>query len=363
VDEQTRTAIRRYDIPVGLGSVAVVTAIFALMPSALSSGVWAMMYLPLVFLVAYFTTPRAAAAATALSVLGWMYFLVPPYKSFMMDDARDPFTLVVFLVLGILVAMFGGRRSLFEAPVQATKQPQPMGALDTALLNRLSAQLVSQSNIDDAARSMLESLRKVTGAQRVTMYLPDEIGRLKPAYAYPDEASKRDPLTTAIARWVSNEGRAFQIELREITSDEQHEWLGMPPPGQLEAEYMGDQIFVPIQTASFRAGVLHISARADRTRHSEDNDAMMLVISNLLAAFQERRRTLTLGKNEAAKPGGSTASTPQVSTPRVSTPLNQQVGPDEEEAASLDSQLERLNQGIENLIRSTNPPAEEEKGE
>ncbi len=352
--DETRLALQRYDIPIGLGSIIVFTAIFAAVPTALSTGAWAMLYLPIVFLVGYFTTTRAGIAAAILAAVGWMYFLVPPYRAFLVESSGDAFTMAAMLVFGILVAIFAGRRVLPEIAAIPQAHPKPIRALDTALLNKFSAQLVSQSNIEDAARSMLESLKQATGAQKVTMYLPDEIGRLRPAFAYPDEASKRDPLTTAIARWVSNEGRAFQIELREITSDEQHEWLGMPPPGQLDAEYMGDQIFVPVQTASFRAGVLHLSAREDGERHTIENDGMMLVISNLLAAFLERRRALNQAKKDTAKPSGAA---PQV---RPAQPADKPGEYLDSEVGSIDSQLERLNEGMENLLRNTNPPTEEE---
>lgn len=269
----------RYGVLFAIACVAVATAVFLPGREYFARGQWPLLYLLLIVFVASLGGFLASLVAALASFLAWNYFFLPPYGTFRVHDARDWLALIVFLLVGVAMGLQTARMRQREADARAREG-------ETALLNRLSASLVSIASTRVMADVLLREVMAVTGAGTAMLFIAgaDELAPicLEPGCIAPDEQRRR-------AQWVARTGTAIGVPA-------QHGVPGWPasvpaqtvPPGRASAD-----LYLPAQSASHIEAVLYIGERADGQAYSAHDARLLVSIANLLAGFLERQRLET----------------------------------------------------------------------
>jgi len=173
----------RYGFLFAIACVAVATAICVPGRAYFAKGQWALLYLLIITLVAGVRGVRAAMLAAGLSFLAWNFFFLPPYHQFVIADRNDWIALIVFLLVGIAMGLQTGRMREREADALARER-------ETALLNRISAGLVSVSSTRAMAELLMTEIRAATGAREAMLFLPDASGDLAAGHPEPETAAR-----------------------------------------------------------------------------------------------------------------------------------------------------------------------------
>ena len=258
------------------------TALFVLGRDLFARGQWALLYLLIITFVAGIGGFRASLVASVLSFLAWNFFLLPPYGTLQIHDPKDWLSLVVFLIVGITMGLQTSRMRDREAEALAREQ-------ESALLSRLSANLVSISSTETMTRILLDEIMNITGAQTVRLFLADEDDQLAPvpvsAHAQPtaDEAG--------LAGWSYQQSKAIGLpHLPSVTKLGVDNWPISVPLREVAPGNDRQDIYLPVQTTARTEGVLHIGERADHQPYSPHGARLLVSITNLAAGFLERRR-------------------------------------------------------------------------
>jgi two-component system, OmpR family, sensor histidine kinase KdpD len=221
---------------------------------------WALLYLPIIVLVASTSGVRPALVGAVLAFFAWNFFFIPPYHTLVVADPKDWLSLVIFLLVAIAMGVQTGRMRQREADAIAREK-------EATLLNRLSSHLVSQTTTSGMAETLLEEVYNVTGASSTALYLSDESGKLANSYALPVPADQLDP---GVAQLVE---RACE----------------RAEPDGLSGGARKD-IVIPLRSASRIEGALYVGAKKDGTRYTVHDARLLVSIVNQAAAFVERRR-------------------------------------------------------------------------
>jgi two-component system sensor histidine kinase KdpD len=214
--------------------------------------------------------------AAVASFLAWNYFFLRPYHTFIVHDPQDWLALLVFLIVGVVMGLQTARMREREADARAREQ-------ETALLNRMSASLVSIPATRAMADVLLREVLAITGATTAVLFVIDAGDLtpfcLEPAGAPPGEQRRR-------AQWVARTGTAIGVPARP----------GIPgwpvsvvphtvPPGRASAD-----LYLPAQSASLLEAVLYVGERAESEAYSLHDARLLVSIANLTAGFLERQR-------------------------------------------------------------------------
>ncbi|MHB9131448.1 MAG: DUF4118 domain-containing protein [Armatimonadota bacterium] len=275
----------RYGFLFAIACVAMATALFLLGRDYFAKWQWALLYLLLIVFVSSLAGFRASLVASVLSFFAWNFFFLPPYHTFIVHDPKDWLSLVVFLIVGIAMGLQTARMREREAEARAREQ-------ESALLNRLSANLVSISSTRVMADTLLQEVLAITGAMSSMLFIVESDGTASPlcldaACAPGDEQRGR-------AQWVLHHNKA--IGLPHITSLTRFGVQGWPisvasqevPPGRASTD-----LYLPAQSASRVEAVLYVGEREDQQPYSPHDARLLVSIANLLAGFLERQRLET----------------------------------------------------------------------
>ena len=196
--------LERYGYFIAAGCIIAATALFLPGREYFAKGQWALVYLLIIGLVAGISGVRAALAAAILAFLAWNYFFLPPYNSLRIEDPKDWLALFVFLLVGMAMGVQTGRMHDREAKALARER-------EAAMLNRLSASLVSITETRTMAETLLKEIINIAGAREAALWLPDMEGapalfrRMAPA----DYAA--DPNAPAFAGWAFRQIKAIGL--------------------------------------------------------------------------------------------------------------------------------------------------------
>jgi two-component system, OmpR family, sensor histidine kinase KdpD len=276
-----RIIFQRYGYLLALVSVSLATALFYLGRDYFAKGQWALLYLLIISIVASLSGFRSALVAAVLSFFFWNYFFLPPFHMFMVDDPKDWLSLLVFLVVGVIIGLQTGRLRDREAQALAREK-------ETALLNRFAAHIISDISLQEMAQVLTGEIAEITNAQSVALFLPDETDRLQQISARPRSPSENDNDMTLLTEWVFRQSRAVGIPAVKDPSVSR----GWPPSvSHREAGVSKDRrdVLLPLQTATWRAGVLHIGERSDGSPHTLPEIRLVIALANQAAAFLERK--------------------------------------------------------------------------
>ena len=180
----------------GLVSVATVAAIPARDFLALPDLV--MIYLLIIMIVAARFGRGPSVLASALSVLGYDVFFIPPYYTFAVHDQRHFFTFLMMFVVGLLISGLTSR-------IRRGEQEARGREVRTAALYALSRDLSSSLDPDQVAAVTAQHAAEILRAG-VAVLLPNASGTLRlGAKAGRDLLLETQEL--GVAQWVFEHGR------------------------------------------------------------------------------------------------------------------------------------------------------------
>jgi two-component system sensor histidine kinase KdpD len=262
-------AFSRHGYILAVAAIALSTVLFLPGRDVFAKGQWALLYLLVILLVASAAGAGPAILAAVLAFFTWNFFFLPPYHTLMIHEAKDWLALVAFLVVGVIVGVQAGRMREREARALAREH-------ETAVLNRLSAAIVSQTSTQQMAESCLTEVVGALGARSATLFLPHD-GRLRSYCEAPSDCPP-DPSVAEHAR------RAFEAD-----------------PAAAEAGAAADGgLYVPVHSPSGVSGVLAVRSREDGRPYSAGDIRLVTSLSNLVGAFVERERLQTEANTAAA---------------------------------------------------------------
>ncbi len=124
--------VDRHGFLFAMASIAVATPLIYLGRDHFRQGQWALLYLPIIVLVASSGGVRPALLAAVLAFFAGNFFFLEPYHTLLVTDPKDWLSLFVFLVVGIAMGLQTGRMRARES--QALDRER-----EAILLNRLQA--------------------------------------------------------------------------------------------------------------------------------------------------------------------------------------------------------------------------------
>jgi two-component system, OmpR family, sensor histidine kinase KdpD len=136
--------------------------------------------------------------ATVLGVLAFDFFFVPPYLTFAVTDAQFVITFAVMLVVALIISSLAAR---LRRQVRTARARE--GRLEA--LYRLSRELSAISGAHQLASAAQREVSSIFGTE-VTIYLPDEEGRLEPVVSSA-RAMAADSREQAVATWAFGHGQ------------------------------------------------------------------------------------------------------------------------------------------------------------
>lgn len=249
-------------------STAAATAVFVLGRDDFAKGQWALLYILIVLIVASGAGTGPAVLAAALSFLAWDFYFLPPYDTLYVSDPKDWLALAAFLIVGVIVGLQTGRMREREARAVARER-------ETAALNRLSAQLVSEPSTEAMSQAAFAEIESVLHATSADLYLADATG----LHSYRAGAGRgvADPAALEQAEWVVRNERPS----------------GLPDAGRhggtQPAAPGSGAVFLPLRSQSGTSGVLVVGPRTDGHPYGAVDARLMGAIANLVGVFLERR--------------------------------------------------------------------------
>ena len=273
--------------------IASATAVFYPGRDYFARQQWALLYLPVIVLVAGTSGSRPALVAAVLSFLAWNYFFLPPYHTLVVADPMDWLSLLVFLLVGITMGMQTVR--IRRRELQAL-----MGEREATLLNRFSSYLVTEMNTAGMTDMLLTEIAQSMGANAAALYLSDDEGQFSCAGRSPSLLADSADDIGRLAAWVFDHAEAIGLPAGRSSAGSD---LGVWPvsvnhndivPGSTRRD-----LFLPLQTASRVEGVLYVGEKTDGSDYALHDARLLVSIVNQAAAFRERRR-LQHAANQAA---------------------------------------------------------------
>ncbi|HEX5640813.1 MAG TPA: DUF4118 domain-containing protein [Thermoleophilia bacterium] len=253
-------AFSRHGYILAVTVIALATTLFLPGRDVFAKGQWALLYLLVILFVASAAGAGPAILAAVLAFFTWNFFFLPPYHTLQIHESKDWLALGAFLVVGIIVGVQAGRMKEREARALARER-------ETAVLNRLSAAVVTQTSTERMARSCVSEVAEAVHCASATLFLPQE-GKLR-GYCHVPADCPVDPSVAAHAE------RAF----------------GTGGAGIAEAEVTDDGgLYVPVNSPSGVSGVIAVQARADGRPYSAGDVRLVTSLGNLVGAFLERER-------------------------------------------------------------------------
>jgi two-component system, OmpR family, sensor histidine kinase KdpD len=318
-------------------AVVVSTIIFLPGRETFAKGQWALLYLLVILLVASAAGTGPAVVAAVLAFFAWNFFFLPPYHTFSIQDPKDLLSLAAFLIVGVIVGVMAGRMRDREARATA-------GEHEAMALNRVSAELVSQTSTAAMAQAVAREAVEQLGAASATLFLADE-GELKAYCSWPAHV-------VPLAKTAEEAGRVY---------------ADGRPPGLESGDAGPADLALPLQSSSTIFGVLSVSAATGGRALSPAEVRLATSLANLVSAFLERQElqakaTQAEAGREADRLKSSLLSsvshelkTPLAAlTATVSNLLESDVQWDEEsvraELGSIVSDITRLNSSIGALL-------------
>lgn len=340
---------------------AAATLAFLPLRADFAKGQWALLYLLIVVLVASLGGVRPALLSAVLSFFAWNFFFLPPFGTLRIHDPKDWLCLLVFLAVGVAMGLQTGR--MRERHAQAVARER-----ETAMLNRFSAQLVSDPSVPEVARILAGEAREITGASVAALFIPDDSGILRGAFAWPEAAPALDAETLALASWVQKQSKAVGLPLPpEGTQGRHRDWPVTVNHHEAGAAGERRDLFIPLQTPSRQSGVLYVGPAQGAMEHTAHHVRLLLALANQTSVFLERKhlqvaalQAEALREADRLKSTFMSAISHELKTPlasiiaTVSNLLEEDVAWDREHAQAelqaIQRDLDRLDESITELL-------------
>ena len=259
----------RAHVEVVLGVAALTAALVALRPYLTVLDLNLIYLLPVLVAAARWGNVPAISAAI-LSVLCLDFFFVPPFYTLTVAQPRNAFTLLIFLVVGIITSSLASRlRS--EAEAAQTREAR------TAALYRLSRAFVAVEDLQHLLELVAEEVGE-TFAGTAAIFLPDDADRLalravapRARSAGPDAPAppEFDDNEFATATWVHQHGQVAGRGTNTLAG--------------------ATALYIPLQAAHGTVGVLALERASTEAVLSEEW-RMLQAFADLIAVAIERLR-------------------------------------------------------------------------
>jgi two-component system, OmpR family, sensor histidine kinase KdpD len=262
-------------------AVAIATAVLLPLRAVLSHVEMALLYIPVIGVVARLSSTRASVLSGVLSFLAIDFLFVPPYYTLSVASPRDWVTLSTFLLVAVVYSVQTGH--LREREAAAIKRQNEL-----AMVDRLSSLLLRDSSAADMGDRIAHEVVAVVGSSRAALYALGEDGRPELLSEAGAPASGREEI--AFAGWVARNDKA--IGLRDVpglpASDRP---VFVAADAALEGA-VADGVYLPLLTLRGLEGVLYVRPLEDGSAEGFDNSQlrMIVAIENLASAFLERQR-------------------------------------------------------------------------
>ena len=251
-----RLASRGYIV--GVLAVVVSTLIFLPGREMFAKEQWALLYLLVILLVASAAGAGPAVVAAVLAFFSWNFFFLPPYHTLSIQDPKDWLSLVAFLIVGVIVGIMAGRMREREARAISRED-------EAMTLNRVSAELVSQTSTAAMAQAVAREVVEQLGVASATLFLPDQ-GELRAYCSWP----------------------AHVVPPAETVEQAERVYAGGGPQGSYKGMAEPD-LALPLQSSSTTFGVLSVSAAAGGRAFTAADLRLATSLANLVSAFLERQ--------------------------------------------------------------------------
>jgi two-component system, OmpR family, sensor histidine kinase KdpD len=150
---------------VGVILVVVSTVLGNFLSSVFSGANIIMVYLLCVAIVAIFWGLGPSIATAILSIIGFDFFLIPPYLTLAVENTTDIFNLIVLLVVGVIISYLTSR---IREQTEMTKNRERQ----TATLYSLSRRLTNVGGLQETLNAIIDGIKDTFGTD-VVIYLPD----------------------------------------------------------------------------------------------------------------------------------------------------------------------------------------------
>jgi two-component system sensor histidine kinase KdpD len=271
---KTAERLTRHGYVLATAAIAVSTLLFLPGRGDFAKGQWALFYILVILLVASVAGPGPSVLAAILAFFTWNFFFLPPYHTLEIRDPKDWVSLGAFLIVGVIVGILAGRMREREARAVAREQ-------ETAALNRLSAELVSQTSTEAMAETALAEIVALLGAASADLFVAQRDGLRSYCAAPPDEVASSGVVERA--EWV------FRHEQPLGLPDAEDDGEPHSPPPAFQAVGDSRGMFLPLRSPSGASGVLTIAGRADGVEYSPADARLAASLANLIGVFLERQ--------------------------------------------------------------------------
>lgn len=263
--------------PFALVAVAVTTALLLPLRGPLTSDQSLIFFVPIIVLIARYCGLGPSAFASVLSFACGLYFLVPPFDSLIVRGPRDWMTLFVYLVVSLVSGRLTGRSRERELLAVARQR-------DQALLNRLSARLLSEESTTAMAEFIAHETVAVLGASRSAVYVC-ESGRAKIAAEAGDLGGS--VAEQALVEWVLRNDKAVGLpDVPDLPAGDRPVSVG---PADAVEGVVADGVYLPVQASERLEGVLYARPLRGASGFAADDLRLLVAVANLAAGFLERR--------------------------------------------------------------------------
>ena len=275
--------INRYGLLIAVVSVATATAVFLPGREYFAKGQWGLLYLLIVGLVASLSGVRPALIAAFLSFLAWNYFFIPPYNTLYVADTADWLLLFVFLVVGVIIGLQTARLRAREAEALARER-------EAELLNRFSAQLVSDLSVEEMAHRLIAEVNAISDAGCTALFLGRQTaGAERECITSPEATCAQSPEVTELVTWVDRQSKAIGLPTAPggLRARGQ-EWPITVSHREAGAGKDRKDMFVPLQTATRQSGVLYVGERRDGNPYTFQEARLVVALAYQASVFLER---------------------------------------------------------------------------
>ena len=174
-----------------LGLVTLSTLLSLLVRGRFEPANLVMLYLATVVISAVYLGRGPSFLASLAGVFVFDFFLVPPYYTFVVNDAQYVLTFIILFLVSLLVSSLTVRvREQAEAAIQREAQ--------TSAVYNLSRDLTSATDFDDVAQTIISHIGQAFGRE-VAIFLPKN-GLVRPFASSPNYRPNENEL--AVAMWA-----------------------------------------------------------------------------------------------------------------------------------------------------------------
>ncbi|HVN16635.1 MAG TPA: sensor histidine kinase KdpD [Anaerolineales bacterium] len=175
-----------------LSMVVLVTLFGFLIRTRLEAVNLVMLYLGVVVISSLYLGRGPSLLAAVAGVLGFDFFLVPPYLTFAVSDTQFVLTFIVFFVVGLVVSQLTAQvREQAEAAIQREAQ--------TSALYNLGRDLTSATGLEQVTSIIIAHIAQALGRE-VAIFMPDSHNQMQTVAS--SQNYEPDSNELAVASWA-----------------------------------------------------------------------------------------------------------------------------------------------------------------